>query len=125
MILADAAETGLDAGAYDTVMIIMSLHHIREAEPVLSEAFRLMKPDGRFILIDRLAKDKKLAKEHDNSVSLVGEIGHKGDRHTQRTEAELEAMLSGRFRILKKEEMPYDDDKAEILTRWLYCLGKG
>lgn len=123
VIKKDIADTGLDSDYYDVVLLIMSLHHITNAEPVLEEASRILKPSGRFILIDRPAKDKRKANEYDMTELQKTHMGH-GKGHTQRTEEELESLLNSSFTILKRQEMPYSDERKNIVTRMLYCLEK-
>ena len=81
----------------------MSLHHIAKAEPVLEEVSRILNTNGRFICVDRLARDKKLADEFD--IIDAREKGIKGGHgHTQRTEREVESLFRRYFRTIKREE---------------------
>jgi ubiquinone/menaquinone biosynthesis C-methylase UbiE len=119
----DITSMDLDSDSYDVVLLIMSLHHIAKAEQVLEETSRILKPGGIFILIDRIAKDKAKADEFDKSEKQMKEYGH-GHGQYQRTEQEIESLLNKRFKIIKKQEMPYPDERQPILTRFLYALEK-
>jgi ubiquinone/menaquinone biosynthesis C-methylase UbiE len=54
LLRADATATGLDAGAYDRVLIALALHEMTRPTrlAVLREAHRLCAPDGRVIAIE-------------------------------------------------------------------------
>jgi demethylmenaquinone methyltransferase/2-methoxy-6-polyprenyl-1,4-benzoquinol methylase len=50
----DASKTSYDAGTFDLVMIVTVLHELPRAirRPVLDEARRVLKPDGRILVMD-------------------------------------------------------------------------
>ena len=48
----DAAATGLPAGAFDLVSARHTLHHHDDPDATLREARRLLRPGGRFVLVD-------------------------------------------------------------------------
>lgn len=48
-----ATKTGLKSNYFDYAVIRMSLHHIKDKRAVMDEAHRILKPKGRFIVIDK------------------------------------------------------------------------
>lgn len=52
---ADAAATGLPGGAFDLVVARHTLHHHDDPDATLREALRLLRPGGRFVLVDESA----------------------------------------------------------------------
>ncbi|MFW5991500.1 MAG: class I SAM-dependent methyltransferase [Candidatus Nanoarchaeia archaeon] len=48
----EANKTGLPENSYDIVITKFALHHIKDAEAVFNEAKRILKPDGKLIIID-------------------------------------------------------------------------
>lgn len=54
--LADAADTKLKSNFFDIVLIRMSLHHIKNKKPVIKEMYRVLKPKGKLIIIDKLSR---------------------------------------------------------------------
>jgi SAM-dependent methyltransferase len=50
-VVADARDTGLEAGAYDCVYNIGLLEHFADPVPVLREALRLLKPRGLLFMV--------------------------------------------------------------------------
>ena len=57
---ADAAETGLPAGAFDLVSARHTLHHHDDPDATLREARRLLRPGGRVVLVDESALPAEL-----------------------------------------------------------------
>ncbi len=52
IIRADAARTSLPTESFDAITFTFSLHHIREGGEVLRESARLLRPNGRLVLVD-------------------------------------------------------------------------
>jgi ubiquinone/menaquinone biosynthesis C-methylase UbiE len=53
LIVASSTDTELEAEQFDFVIIRMGLHHIKDKKSLVDEAYRLLKPNGRFIVIDK------------------------------------------------------------------------
>jgi ubiquinone/menaquinone biosynthesis C-methylase UbiE len=53
LYVASATDTKLDAGYFDCVIIRMGMHHIRDKKSLVEEASRILKPNGKFIVIDK------------------------------------------------------------------------
>jgi SAM-dependent methyltransferase len=51
LVLADVADTGLAAAAYDLVVTSLVDEHLPELGPLYGEAFRLARPGGAFVLV--------------------------------------------------------------------------
>jgi SAM-dependent methyltransferase len=49
---ADVADARLPAGAYDLALCVLASCHMRRLEPLYSTAFELLRPGGRFWLVD-------------------------------------------------------------------------
>lgn len=59
-VRADAAATGLDAGAFDLVSARHTLHHHPDVGATLREVARLLRPGGRFAFVDEVALEPQL-----------------------------------------------------------------
>ncbi len=51
LTISDVAATGLDAGAYDLVIMALACEHLADLAPVYGEAARLLRPGGQFAII--------------------------------------------------------------------------
>lgn len=61
VVQADMRDTRLKPG-FDKVFIVRALHHVREKNKVVSEAFRLLVPGGKLIVADTFFEGGKLAR---------------------------------------------------------------
>ncbi len=52
--LASAEDTGLKGGTFDLVTARHTLHHHADLPATLAETFRLLKPGGRFVVVDEV-----------------------------------------------------------------------
>jgi len=57
-ITAKADETHLNSSEFDVVICSMSLHHYEKAGKTLLEVHRILKPTGKFYLMDVIPKNK-------------------------------------------------------------------
>jgi ubiquinone/menaquinone biosynthesis C-methylase UbiE len=124
VIRADIRKTGLGSGRYDVVLMILALHHIRDAERALEEVSRIMKPGGRFILADMFTKNEILNRLYD-FIDARGRRFRGGHGHYYRKRGALEQMIKKHFAIKKIAECPYKGIRHFVAGRALYCLGKG
>jgi SAM-dependent methyltransferase len=52
-VVADFTEPlPVEGGSFDGVLMANALHFVRDKEPVLHEALRALRPDGRFVLVE-------------------------------------------------------------------------
>jgi ubiquinone/menaquinone biosynthesis C-methylase UbiE len=51
-VRADASETGLQSGFFECVVSVMTLHHIEDLRPAVAEMVRVLKGDGKILLVD-------------------------------------------------------------------------
>jgi len=56
IIKSNISNTPLKSESCDYVLVRMSLHHIKDKEKILSEAHRVLKKDGIFLLMDKFTK---------------------------------------------------------------------
>jgi SAM-dependent methyltransferase len=58
--LGDAEDTGLPAGSADVVFARALVHHVADLDPVVTEAARLLRPGGTYLVQDRTPDDVAL-----------------------------------------------------------------
>lgn len=119
--VASATDTGFPTGYFDYIIIRMGIHHIREKDQVVDEVYRLLKPSGRFLVIDKfyLSKAEMYLKgiikliSHGNT-SAFGEylLSKKG----------YEKIFSRKFEIISRRYI--DPSLKHIGQSFMYVLEK-
>jgi SAM-dependent methyltransferase len=87
---ADAAATGLPAGAFDLVVARHTLHHHDDPDAALREARRLLRPGGRMALVDESALAAPLADWYER-LERTRDPDHRGLRDASGWAAALRA----------------------------------
>jgi ubiquinone/menaquinone biosynthesis C-methylase UbiE len=108
IIKSDVAETPLKSGKYDAVIIKFSLHHVYHAEPMIKEAYRLLKKNGRFFIIDCVLKDKCSCKARVPFVKIKKIIknGFQELFCKYRTDRQIMDLISkSKFRFIQKKRV--------------------
>ncbi len=62
IVSAPADNTPLDSTSFDIVITKFALHHIRDTQKVFSEAKRVLKDNGQFVIIDMMFNSNPLIK---------------------------------------------------------------
>lgn len=105
-----AEEMELPPREFDIIAATVSLHHVKEKEPVIRRVFDLLKEGGRFVLGEI---DMDTTGPHDDPVRLKRILKY------LTSELELAIMEGG---VLAFERM-YDNGKKHILNDGEYCIG--
>lgn len=95
---------------FDYVIIRMGLHHIKEKDKALQEAHRILKPDGRLIVIDKFYLD--IFKHYKWEAAQVFKGNTELFSHSVKSEKNTEKLLSKDFKIIKKEYAPIYKDHS-------------
>jgi len=96
-------DTGLDAAAFDVAVISQALHHAAEPSAAIREAYRLLAPGGRLLVLDLLAHEEDWMRTRF------------GDFWLGFSEEDLRAWtLSAGFRIAKFEITPPSPEYPEL-----------
>lgn len=98
LIQADVSNTGLNNQYFDYVLIRMGLHHIKDKKSVIDEAYRLLKTNGKLIIIDKFRKYNTLITY---AFDLFRNIlrGYHLFGHYYIRIAQLEDLLNSKFQI--------------------------
>jgi ubiquinone/menaquinone biosynthesis C-methylase UbiE len=72
----DAEQLPYPAAAFDLVTCQCSIHHMPKPELALKEMVRVMKPDGRLVIIDTLAPESDAKFELQNRIERVRDPSH-------------------------------------------------
>jgi ubiquinone/menaquinone biosynthesis C-methylase UbiE len=57
LVAASSTDTKLGSEQFDFVIIRMGMHHIKDKKSLVDELYRLLKPNGRLILIDKYCQN--------------------------------------------------------------------
>jgi len=119
---ASVTDTKLKSNYFDYVIIRMGIHHVKDKEKVVKEAYRILKTGGKFLIIDKyyislwelytkafskliFQKNPAIFQEYMVSKKKYDEIFSKS-----------------KFKIIKKEILPYD--KKHTGQVFMYVLEK-
>lgn len=98
----DLEKGGQLEGSFDLVASSMTLHHIRDLDPLLVQFFRVLRPGGRVALADLDQEDGKF---HDNPEGVF----HMGfDRETLRSRIEKAGFVAVHDRLATEFVKPVD-----------------
>jgi len=106
-------DTGLDAGSIDFMISNCAINHAPDKDAVYREAFRFLKPGGRFVVSDIYATSDVPA-EYANDPDAVAECW--GGAVTR--EAYLATLVAAGFQALEvlEESDPYDKGDIEVCS---------
>jgi ubiquinone/menaquinone biosynthesis C-methylase UbiE len=97
-VMADVLETGLDDGIADICLLAFILHEVREQEKLIAEAYRLIKPGGRIIVVEwRIDSEQPSPPKHrrisrERIEELFASAGLKLTDYIERTKAHYAAI---------------------------------
>lgn len=90
----DVCATGLKGGEADAVLSMLVMHHVQAPSDLFAEAHRLLKPGGRFVVLDMVAHDR---------TEYRASMGHQHlgfDRETIASAADSAGLELARFQLL-------------------------
>jgi SAM-dependent methyltransferase len=90
-LLRELHDTQLPSAAFDRIICLAGLHHVREKERFFAECARVLKPDGLFCIADA-AVDSRTARFLDEFVHAHHSMGHQGDYISGATRSQLHAV---------------------------------
>ena len=119
---ASVTDTKLKSNYFDYVIIRMGLHHVKDKKKVMEEAYRILKPKGKFLIIDKYYLNLwelyrkafyKLIFQRNPAIFQEYMVSKK----------KYDAIFSSsKFKIIKKETLPYD--KKHTGQVFMYVLEK-
>lgn len=120
IILSSATNIKSKKGYFDYVIITMGLHHIKDKGDVIDETYRILKPEGKLILIDKYYTNK--FKYYLTEISKLSFKFDKDlfDHFIISKEANLNLLKN--FRILKEEYLP--EPQKKTIQTFMFLLEK-
>ncbi|MBW2995800.1 methyltransferase domain-containing protein [Candidatus Woesearchaeota archaeon] len=108
VIKSDVSKVPLESGKYDAVIIKFALHHIFNADPVVKEAYRILKKGGRLFVIDPVFEGNFVDRIKVQFIKM-GKALRKGSQEffcRYRNKKEIEDLLSRNgFKVLKEVDV--------------------
>jgi ubiquinone/menaquinone biosynthesis C-methylase UbiE len=102
--LSDVEKTDLKSNYFDYAVIRMALHHIKDKEKVMGEIYRVLKPKGRVIAIDKFYFNK--FEFYLGEILAMFKFDFEFFNHYVVSREEYERVLSQKFKIIKKVILP-------------------
>lgn len=117
-----AIKTKLESNYFDYVMIRMGLHHIKEKDKLLKEAYRILKKGGKFLVIDKYYINKfEICKR-----AIVKMIFQKNffifNEHLISKKETKNLFSSSKFKLVKEKLIPYSKNHTGQV--YMYVLLK-
>ncbi len=111
----DWLDSGLPAGAFDAVIAIESVSHMPDPGRAFAEAARVLRPGGRFVCCDWLARAQRSGWRDG---LLLEPICREGRLPAMRTAAEYGELLAG----AGLEVESFADESRRVSRTWPVCL---
>lgn len=74
--VADAEELPFDSNLFDIVTCRIAAHHFPNPERFIAEVYRVLKPDGKFVLIDNIAPENSSFDNFVNTFEKMRDYSH-------------------------------------------------
>ena len=118
---ASVTDTKLKSNHFDFVIIRMGLHHIKDKKKAVAEAYRILKPKGKFLIIDKYyLKIWELYKRA--FYKLIFQMNPTIFQEYLISKKKYDAIFSSsKFKIVKKETLQFDKKYTGI---FMYVLEK-
>jgi ubiquinone/menaquinone biosynthesis C-methylase UbiE len=109
----DAHHLPFEDRSFDSVVCTFSLCNIPDVELAISEMNRVLKPDGRLILVDHVRSTSKLVYVIQKMIELIS-VRIDGDRMTRRP---LEQVTTSGFEIVEQERFRFGGIVERVAAR--------
>lgn len=107
---ADVTALPLAAGEFDVVTSRLSAHHYAEPQRALEEAFRVLRPGGRFLLVDTVAPEDAALDTFCNAFELLRDSSHVRNWRASEWVRMLRGAGFGDVAVLGRYAVPLDGD---------------
>ena len=102
-VLCDLHSLPLKPSSIDVIVSLAGLHHVQVKDPFYREAYRLLKPGGRFCVAD-VEEGSRVSHFLDEFVDQHNSMGHKGAYITPTT---VDALESAGFKIFHHSRLAF------------------
>ena len=112
-VLADAHRLPFEAGSFTLVTCGSVYHHLEDPELAMAEAARVLRPGGRFLLIDMAGPEHAVRRQARDDVERVRDFTHVGIL----SPTQVHAMLWATHLDLRDEDRQIEDKRDDDWAR--------
>lgn len=109
-IIADAEAMPFLDNSFDISTCRIAAHHFPNPDKFISEVYRILKPGGKFLLIDNVAPEDEKMDQFINTLDKIRDYSH---HRVQKVSEWKQLFLENKFTILKekvrKKQIPYKE----------------
>jgi len=109
----DAHQLTFDDGSFDSVVCTFSLCNVPDPDRALAEMSRVLRPDGRLILVDHIRSSVKPILRLQKAIEVVS-VRVDGDHMTRRPSESVEQQG---FRIIERERLKWGVVERLVATK--------
>ncbi len=117
--ITSVTNTGLKSNYFDYVLIRLGLHHVKDKKNVICEAYRLLKPKGKLLVIDK--SYLSLLELYEKAIrKLIFKRSSSVFQEYNAPKKVYEQLFSSdKFRLINKKTLPYE---KEYIGKTFMCV---
>jgi SAM-dependent methyltransferase len=117
----DAASLPFEAASVDFAVCARTLHHVRRPELVVAELARVVRSEGKILLVDQLASPDPLEAMARDRLERLRDPSHRRTLSDQ----DVRGLLEANWLVLRRSQVDREELDVEAFLDWAACEGEG